>query len=224
MKFQVNHDLHLHTHLSLCSNDPEINPDSVLRFGEENDYECLCITDHYWDEHCAPAPNGFYAPQDTARVKRSLPLPESTKLRYCFGCETDFWGGDRIGVSPESYDLFDFIVVPPNHLHMESCDPAVYNTAEKRARLFEERMEELTRLALPWKKIGLAHLTCGLTYPGKNAFEVFNQLDMERIRMCFRFLAEHGAGMELNASCFRDEVWEEHREECLRMYRPNPKV
>ena len=39
----------------------------------------------------------------------------------------------------------------------------------------------------------------------------------ERLSAVFRFLAEHGAGIELNAGCF-GEGWAAHQDDVLRIY------
>lgn len=36
MKFQIDHDYHIHSFLSTCSSDPAETPEAILRYGEEN--------------------------------------------------------------------------------------------------------------------------------------------------------------------------------------------
>ena len=49
MRYIADHDLHIHTQLSLCSGDPEQNKDTILNYGIENGMTTLCLTDHMWD-------------------------------------------------------------------------------------------------------------------------------------------------------------------------------
>ena len=147
MNFPIDHDLHCHTYLSKCSRDPEQTAENILKHARENGYTVQCITDHLWDA-LVPDPNAFYAMQDIAHVKQILPLPKDDQVRLVFGCETEFFGGTRLGLDKSNYDQFDFIVIPPNHFHMTR--PPEYNTEEKAAGLLVERLEEISRLPLPW--------------------------------------------------------------------------
>ena len=74
MKFPLNHDLHCHSVLSECSSDPEMTVERILRHAEEHGYSVQCISDHLWDA-AVPGASKWYAPQDIAHVKQSLPLP-----------------------------------------------------------------------------------------------------------------------------------------------------
>ena len=218
MRFPVNHDLHCHPGLSFCSNDPEMTPEYILRHAEEAGYDVQCITDHFWSE-MIPGANEFYGGQGLAHVSQSLPLPESDKVRFLFGCETEYCGEGKLGIAPEHYDQFSFIIIPPNHFHMEgftrspSCD-----TKEKVAELFTRRLEELCELDLPWKKVGIAHLTCGLVWMKGGYPEVFERMDPERLKPVFRKFAQLGAGIELNADCFLPG-WREQEDAHLKLYR-----
>ena len=50
MKFQIDHDMHIHSQLSSCSQDPEQSTEAILAYGERLGMKTLCLTDHYWDE------------------------------------------------------------------------------------------------------------------------------------------------------------------------------
>lgn len=206
MELPLNHDLHLHTHLSLCSNDPEQNTEYIVKFAEENGYSSLCFTDHFW-EASVPEPNGFYEIQNYAHVSMNLPLPKSDKVKIYFGCETDYCGGTKIGINEECFDKFDFMVIPPNHFHMEGFTrDASINTPEAVAKLLGDRLIELTKLDLPWRKVGIAHITCGLTYKDGDIYEVFRKVDRGALREALSFFAEKGTGIELNDGCFNSHI------------------
>lgn len=57
--YRVDHDIHLHSFLLACSVDPEQTAEAILKYGEENGYRYLCMTDHGWSEHI-PCKMGFY--------------------------------------------------------------------------------------------------------------------------------------------------------------------
>ena len=119
MDFPIDHDLHCHSRLSLCSNDPAQTPEAILAHAKAHGYTCVCLTDHFWDSPVVPGASGFYGPQDLAHVQENLPLPDGGAVRFAFGCETEWCGGAALGIAPEHHGAFDFIVVPPNHFHMK---------------------------------------------------------------------------------------------------------
>ena len=40
-------------------------------------------------------------------------------VRVLVGCETEYVGGGWVGISPQSAELLDFVLVPHSHFHME---------------------------------------------------------------------------------------------------------
>ncbi len=204
MNFPIDHDLHLHTHLSLCSNDPDETPAAILEFAKANGYTALCATDHFWDSPAVPGASGWYLKQDLAHVRADAPLPVDDNVHFHFGCETEWCGGAALGIAPEHYGEFDFIVVPPNHFHMKGfVRPLDVDTPEKAALLLVERLEGLLEHPLPWAKVGIAHLNCGLMFSEGDLGVVLRAVPEDRFRAAMRAFAERGAGIELNCGCFR---------------------
>lgn len=219
MKFPINHDLHCHTLLSECSSDPEMTAECILRHAEKEGYTVQCITNHLWDS-AVPGASSWYSPQDIPHLKKALPLPQSGSVRLLFGCETEYVGGSGLAIAPEHYDEFQFIVIPTNHFHMIGFTrPREVDTEEKMAELFTTRLEELSALNLPWKKVGIAHLTCGLTFREGDIMKVFRLMDEERLKVVFGRFAQNGAGIELNAASIANTDWRGHIDDELRLYR-----
>ncbi|MCR5782891.1 MAG: hypothetical protein K6G90_09185 [Clostridia bacterium] len=50
MKYTIDHDLHIHTKLSSCSQDPRQTTEKILGYALNNGLKTICVTDHYWDE------------------------------------------------------------------------------------------------------------------------------------------------------------------------------
>ena len=71
VKYILDHDFHIHTQLSPCSNNPEQNPESILRYGEKYGLRHIVLTDHFWDE----AVPGCIGWQGYAHISKWLPLP-----------------------------------------------------------------------------------------------------------------------------------------------------
>ena len=218
--FRIDHDLHIHTKLSSCSNDPEQTTERILRYAKDNGFKQIAVTDHFWDETVEGA-NSWYRPQDFAHIAGSLPLPQADGVRFLFGCEAEMDKEYRLGIARETVDKFDFVIIPTTHLHMrgftiaEEDDPL-----PRRAVVYVKRFEKLLSMDLPFHKIGIAHLTCHLIAK-KPSYETHVELiDMipdATFYDLFRKTAKVGAGVELNFPLSSYD--EEQRERVLRPYR-----
>lgn len=201
MKFQIDHDYHIHSGLSLCSNDPEQTPERILAYGVQNGFKKLCLTDHYWDESLHGMEEfTFYSKQNTEHIRRSLPLPQSENCTFLFGCETDMSADGRIGLSPERYGDFDFIIVPTTHMHLNPYTyPFDREDKAVRAKDYVSRFESLLRSDLPFHKTGLAHMTCALIQKENRAYlDVLNLIPDSAFADLFEESAKLGLGIELN--------------------------
>ena len=196
MRFQVDHDLHIHSYLSLCSDDPGQTPDHILNYGEENGFHTLCLTDHMWDA-AVPGADAWYALQPYERIKRALPLPQSDSVRFLFGCETDMDRHEVIGISPEVINELDFVIIPTTHLHMDGFTLDGREDAAERAALWIHRFDALLDADLPFEKIGVAHLTCPLIWRNRY-LEVLEKIPLDEYHRLFEKAAKTGIGIELN--------------------------
>lgn len=221
--FPIDHDLHCHTHLSGCSNDPEQSIANILAFAKAHGYVAQCFTDHFWDAPFVPGSNGTYLDgRDLAQISTDLPLPDGGDVRLEFGCETDFSAAGVLGLAPEHYGTFGFIVIPPNHFHMTGfiC-PAECDTPDKRAEHLMARLEALLGLSLPWEKVGIAHLNCSLMFRNGDMGATLRAVPEDRFRAAMRRYAALGAGIELNLSCFAGNLKRPDisRDDDLRLFR-----
>lgn len=196
MRYVFDNDLHIHTYLSSCSRVPEQNTDTIIRYAEKNDLKRVCITDHFWDEN-VPGASGWYAPQNYAHISSNLPLPVSEKTVMKFGCETDLDRNCVLGIDRKTFDMFDFVIIPTTHLHMGGFTCRGDEDAKERAELYVRRLDAVLNMDIPFRKIGIAHLTCPLIYT-ENYTAVLDLIpDSEYIRL-FSKMTELGAGFELN--------------------------
>ena len=96
MRYQIDHDLHIHSYLSLCSSHGRQTPQKMLDYALSKGLSTIAITDHYWDEKvpgvsftgpyiCGPMI--WYSMQNTARTDLALPLPQAEGVRFLYGCE-----------------------------------------------------------------------------------------------------------------------------------------
>ncbi len=202
MRYVIDHDLHIHSGLSTCSGDPTMNPQTILALGEEYHLKTLCLTDHFWDETVS-GPSEWYAPQNYEHICKAKPLPQEKDIRFLFGCEAELDKDFRLGLAPEHFDRFDFIVIATTHMHMRFVmKPEDMESAKRRATLWVERLDRVLDMELPFHKIGIAHLACKFTgYKTwenyRQVFEMIPDAEMERL---FTKAAKLGVGIELNST------------------------
>ncbi len=205
MRYTVDNDLHIHSRLSSCSNDPAQTTARILRYAQENGLKTVCLTDHFWDE-TVPGASSWYAPQDFAHISAAKPLPQAEGVRFLFGCETELDRFLTLGVSKERFSAFDFIVIPTTHFHMRgyTLSEEELQNAETRANAWVKRLDAVLSMPLPFHKIGLAHLTCGLIAPTREEYRaVLQHLPAAEMERLFKKAATPGVGIELNADDMR---------------------
>lgn len=217
MKYIVDHDYHIHSQLSTCSSDPLQTPQRMLQYAKDHGLKRICIADHFWDDAVEGA-SDWYAPQNYDHIAKSLPLPEDEEVEFLFACETELDKNLTLGLSPEKYDKFDFIIIPTTHLHMKNFTIEADATLEMRAEAYVKRFESILNMDLPFHKVGIAHLTCPLIAknPPEAFIAVLDMIDDDTFERLFTKAAELGVGIELN---FHTNYPEESMERILRVYR-----
>ena len=203
-KYRLDHDLHIHSVLSVCSGDERQTPEAILAYGKRNGYHTLCLTDHCWVETVKSRyATDFYTWQPTERINRAKPLPVDPdgKCRFLFGLETDMDMDGVIGVDEAHYDDFDFIVVPTTHLNFPgfTFDPATEDSFEGRAAAWVRRFDAVNHSTLPGGKTGIAHLTCGLLgREREDVLKIFPLISDAEMGRLFTAAKEKNYGIELN--------------------------
>ena len=216
MRYIADHDFHIHSKLSLCSDDPLQTKERILQYAVDNNFKKIVVTDHFWDENISGTPI-WYVIQNYEHVKQNLPLPQAEGIEFKFGCETEINTDGVVGVTKETCEKFDFIVIPTNHLHL----PGLENkTNAERKELYLSRVKLLFDLDLPFRKIGIAHLTDYLLAGYNNwqgHIDVIDSITDREFRELFLPAQEKGMGIELNMemSLYTDE----ELERILRPYR-----
>lgn len=201
MRYIIDHDYHIHSRLSHCSGNPEQTPERMLKYAKEYGLKKICITDHYWDSTVAGA-SDWYKPQNFEHVIQSKPLPKAEGIEFLFGCETELKKDLTLGIPKTRFDDFAFIIIPTTHLHMEgfTIDAADVNSHKRRAELWISRLDAVLDMDLPFYKIGIAHLVCGL-FDKRSRADLTKTLDLiptEEMERVFAKAARVGCGIELN--------------------------
>lgn len=196
MRFIADHDLHIHSQLSLCSNDPLQNPAAILEYGVKNGFKTLCLTDHMWDS-TIPGASEWYKIQTFDYICKALPLPQADGTKFLFGCETELDRNLQLAISRKVLDAIDFCIIPTTHLHMDGLTVIGTENAAERAKLWIERFDAVLDMDLPFEKIGIAHLDCSLIYKG-HYVEVLDLIPDHEYHRLFARAAKCGVGIELN--------------------------
>lgn len=223
MRYVYDNDLHIHSKISLCSDDPEQTNERILQYAKENNLKTICLTDHFWDESVSGVKDGgasnWYAVQNFEHICKAKPLPRTEGIKFLFGCETDMDMCMNVGVAKNTFDEFDFVVIPINHFHMRNFTiPQEAETPKQKADFWIKKFDELLNMDLPFHKIGLAHLTCGLMDRDRSKFlELVDAIDENEMKRLFAKAAEKGVGIELNSDDMKFK--DEEAETVLRPYK-----
>lgn len=217
MRYLADHDYHIHSFRSVCSANPEQTPERILQYAKEKNLKKIVLTDHYFDS-AVGVPNEFYKDNGEA-YKDSLPLPQADGIEFLIGVEIDMDKELNIGLSRDRYDEFDFVIIPTTHFHMLLAD-ADRESPKTRAKAWIERFEKVLNSDLPFHKIGIAHLSCGLIAPTiEEYFETLDLIPTEKMQELFGKAAKLGVGIELNISLNHLAFEPEKLEKWLRMYK-----
>ena len=201
MRYSFDHDLHIHSQISSCSNHPEQTTERLLQYAKDNNLSTICLTDHFWDDAVEGA-SDWYFPQNYDHISKAKPLPQAEGIRFLFGCETELDKFLKVGISKEKLPLFDFIIIPTTHFHMKDYTLflAEIATPEARAKAWVKRLDAVLDMDLPFHKIGFAHLTCSLLAPTAEEYHgLLTAIPEEEMERLFTKIAQKGAGVELNA-------------------------
>ena len=210
MRYIVDHDLHIHSYQSMCSQDPEQTPQRILQYAAEEGFSVVALTDHFWDE-TVPMPAGgwgpdFYTSQNYPHICQNLPLPQREGIRFLFGAEVDMTLDGTVGVSPQRLAAMDFLLISISHFHCTDFTIRAEDAATPAglAQTLLDKWERLLDMPLPWHKIGLAHLVGPKVSGGdpERHCRVLQRLQGERLTALFKKTAALGVGIELNTATF----------------------
>ncbi len=195
----LDHDLHIHSQLSLCSGHPLQTKENILQYAIDHKLKDICVTDHFWDQTVSMPPE-WYAIQNIDHIEQILPLPHADGVRFHFGCETEFDVNGTLGISPETMHRFEFIIVPTTHMHMDFVLAVEHRNLNDRIRMYVKRLEQLLNMDLPRYKIGIAHLSCDLIAPEawNGHMQVLDGVPETAFADIFRQAKAKAVGIELN--------------------------
>ena len=223
MKFKIDHDLHIHSKISSCSDNPLQTNERILQYAKDNNFKTICLTDHFWDSKVEGA-SPWYVPQNYEHIEKALPLPQGDGIRFLFGCETELSKDLTLAIDKTTFEKFDFVIIPTTHLHMLGLTiESEIRSPNVRAKIWANRLRAVFNMDLPFHKIGIAHLTCPLITPKAQGFtdedyiNTLNLISKEELFELFTKAAKLGVGIELN---FDDVIFNKTAENAVfRIYK-----
>lgn len=215
MKYTADHDFHIHSTVSRCCHDPVQTPEAILRYAIDNNYKRICLTNHFWDE-TVDSEAEWIEDHSFTNVSSVLPLPQADGIEFLFGCETDMDFNNILGISPARFDCFDFVIISTTHLQLDGNTVRTeVKTPQEAAFHWINKFESLLSKDIPFRKIGVAHLTCGHIFE-KRTNEVIAMLPDAKLYEIFKECASKGLGIELNVKTIHMSA--EEKEVLMRPY------
>jgi len=197
---RIDHDFHVHTFLSSCNKDSASTPANILKAAAESGLESLAITDHMWDA-AMPGASKWYAPQDYDHIMQvRAQLPENRHgLRVLIGCETEYCGNGKVGISRKTADRLDFVLIPMSHFHMKgfTISESITDSREV-AELMVRRFQEVLDLDLA---DGIAHPFIPLGFKDR-VDEILGLISDQQLEDCFGRAAALGVSIECTVGFF----------------------
>jgi len=203
MKFQIDHDLHIHSVITPCAgHDPRQTKEAILSYGLAAGLKLINVADHLWDEKVSCAGYNLWLDVGCSleKGKTLLPLPQSPHCKFLFGMEVDVDLQGNLAVSREEMDNLDFMVISPSHLHLAGFTVPVDlpEDAQTHKKWYLNKLHRLLDIDdLPWHKTGLAHPTCSLAC-SKDPVRMFDIITDDEYEAVWTRLRDRGMGIEIN--------------------------
>lgn len=230
---KITHDIHIHTHLSLCA-DKSATAEAYAKIFKEQGIKKAGFADHFWDATYENShaylldntgqhnPKGFYITQNyeyLCQLKPELSTVDFGDTEILFGCETDYDPVNRRpAITPATAEKFDFVLMPNSHTHMVM--PIAYYEPKERhidymIQIYEDTLNSdvakyITSMAHPFEAV------CCLY----DRHILNKMISDDTYKRLFSKTAEKGIAIEVNVSCMKGKTPEEIANlEEMRLYR-----
>lgn len=206
---RIQHDFHLHTHLSLCA-DRGVTAADYAANARRLGLKKLGFSDHFWDASIEGA-NDFYQPQNYEHILQLKPELEqlrSDDLQIFFGCEAEYDPYHHgVAVTEETAEKLDFLLVPNSHTHMmmpRDC----YQPYRKHADFMLQAAREILNSPVSRYITAIAHPFSAVAcpYPRGLLIDLITDEEFSRI---FEMMAEKDVAFEINVSGMKQKTPEE---------------
>jgi histidinol phosphatase-like PHP family hydrolase len=189
------YDYHVHTHYSACGKEDAI-PAAILQRAQECGLKEIGFTDHCWSDPDLAFVERLRGDLQTAGYGdwHAATSPQAP-LRYYLGVEAQMNAPDKPTISAAGASQLDFVLMAPNHYHLEvvqnphECTPqafALYSLA-----MFEGAIAigYVDVIAHPFTPLGQRPFTHK---------DLFDAMPEGRLLDCLSLAAKAGVAFELN--------------------------
>ncbi len=195
----LSHDIHVHTIISECCHEPDATPENYIRLAKDLGLKVIGFSDHLWDSAVDGA-SKWYSTQNfdhIMQIKDMIPV-DTQGIKVLIGCETEYCGNGKIGISPKVAKQLDFVLVPISHVHMKGFVlPSWMNTPEDIANTMVKYFKDVTNFDFI---TGIAHPFYPLGH--ENIDGIISCIPDDVFMECFSMAAEKGISIEINACHF----------------------
>lgn len=202
---KIQHDFHIHTDLSLCAK-PTATVENYNEIVKKLGLKKIGFANHFWDS-AFPAPNEFYRIQNyehLLKLKPQIKALDWGDIKVYFGCEAEYdpVRGD-VGITEETAEKFDFIIVPNSHTHMmmpKDC----YQPYKKHAEFMVKAYEDIINSPVSRYITGMAHPFEAVCCPYPNSI-LIDMITDDCYKRLFDKTAEKGIAVEINISSMHQQ-------------------
>ncbi|MBQ7840188.1 MAG: PHP domain-containing protein [Lachnospiraceae bacterium] len=217
---KIEHDFHIHTNLSLCAK-PTATPEYYLKTAQRLGLKKIGFSDHFWDS-AFEAPNEFYRKQDYAHVsmlKTELERVQKDGVRVFWGCEAEYDPVHHgVGITEETAEKFDFILVPNSHTHM-MMPKECYEPYQKHVDFMIQAYEEIINSNVSRYITAIAHPFDAVCCPHDKSV-LYEMISDDCFKRLFDRTAEKEIAVEINLACVSKNTKEQIESwKALRMFR-----
>lgn len=205
---QIKHDFHIHTSLSVCAKETA-TVEHYFNVAQRLGLNKIGFSDHFWDSSF-DAPNDFYRTQDYEHVSRLKPMLENAPegLNVYFGCEAEYDPKRRdVGITEETAEKFDFIIVPNSHTHM-MMPKDFYEPYEKHAEFMIESYNNILDSKVSKYITAMAHPFMAVACPYNNGI-LIDMIPDDTYKRLFDKTANKGIAFEINISSMHGKTKEQ---------------
>jgi len=203
-------DFHIHTLRSPCASrrGPEAGLPAYVPRVRELGWKQLCISDHVVEDPTLPWVGPFYECQDRRMIDSARQEAEALApdLDIYVGAEADMFDVDKFCASAEWSAELDFLIMPPNHFHLEPHVQPPSTEPDDVAAFVWAHMEAVA--AQPWIDI-MAHpfLTFLKDWPPLD--QIVPRITDAQRQELFDTMVRNRQALEINTCCSNNPLWRE---------------
>lgn len=196
---KVDHDLHIHTDLSICANETA-TLSNYMKIAKDLGLRKIGISNHFWDRKISGAFD-FYQIQDYEHVAELKPEIEKRNregnIKVLFGCECEYDPVHRdVAVTEETAEKFDYILVPNSHTHI-TMPKEYYEPYQKHIDFMIQAYEDILNSRVSKYVTAVAHPFCAVCCPYDREI-LISMIPDDTFKRLFEKTAQKGIAFELN--------------------------